>query len=167
MKTLSVLKKIINFYFYFLLIGFLALTIVAPILFKLEKFNTLHFIDYYDISSLGFGSFMIMISVSAVLYYYFLRAIYLLKNSLNDLSKGNYFSEVVISNFKEMGKAFLVCGIGFPLLEFFLRLFLISDIKLGINNALILFSIVGLFFMFLSEAFAKARKAQQENDLTI
>jgi hypothetical protein len=42
-----------------------------------------------------------------------------------------------------------------------------NDIRIGIDNTLVLLSFMGLFFMFLSEVFAKARKTEQENNLTI
>ncbi|NMH87424.1 DUF2975 domain-containing protein [Flavivirga algicola] len=167
MKTISTLKKLIDFYFYFLALGFIIWIIVIPIMFKTGKFNTLDFLDDHDISNLSFGRFMMMILVGAILYYYFLKAIYLLKKSLNDLCNGNYFSELVISNFNEIGKSFLICGIGAAVFKFILRLVFLSDIKLGIDNFLIISIIIGLFFMFLSEVFIKARKAQQENNLTI
>lgn len=167
MKTLPILKKLINIYFYILVLGLIMLFIVVPIQFSKGKFTTLDFLDNYDISNMNFGKFLAMLLIAGILYFQFVKAIYLLKNSLKDLSRGNYFSETVIDNFKKTGTLFLTCGIGIWFYKFVLRLILISDIRIGIDNTLMLLSIIGLFFMFLSEAFAKARNTEEENKLTI
>ena len=167
MKTIDILKKLITIYFYLQVLGFVVLAIVVPILFSLGKFNTLEFLDNHDISNLSFGRFMSMLLVALILAYQYVKAIYLLKNSLSDLSNGNYFSELVINNFKIIGKLFLICGVGAWLYKIVLRLAFMSDVRIGIDNILVLLTIMGLFFMFLSEVFAKARKTEQENDLTI
>lgn len=96
-----------------------------------------------------------------------MKTINTLKKCLPDLSNGNYFSDLVIRNFKIIGKLFLICGIGAWLSKIVLRLAFMSDVRIGIDNILVLLTIMGLFFMFLSEVFAKAKKTEQENELTI
>ena len=167
MKTINTFKKIITVYFYLMAICNAILFMVLPILFLQGKFTKLEYLDNYDISDLSFGQFLLMLLVAAFLQYQYIKAIYFLKNSLTDLSTGNYFSELVIVNFKKIGKLFLICGVGGWLFKIILRLAFMSDIKVGVDHTLILLTIIGLFFMFLSEVFAKARRAEQENKLSI
>ncbi|WP_345166421.1 DUF2975 domain-containing protein [Algibacter aquimarinus] len=166
MKTLKTLKKLIKFYYYFLLTGFI-IFIILPILFTNGMVKSFNLVEGYDFNRLELFEFSLIILVLVCIYYLFVRAIYLLKSTLKDLSEGNYFSELVITNFKTIGKLILACGISFSLYRFILRLLLLSEIKPGIDNGLIVSIILGLFFMFLSEVFAKARKTKEENDLTI
>ena len=166
MKTLETLKKLINFYYYFLVLGFVFFTLL-PILFWFGKIKSLDLIKGYDFNNLNLLELFVITFVLICIYFFFVKAIYLLKGTLKDLSEGNYFSELVINNFKIIGKYVLISGISFSVFRFILRLILLSDIKIGIDNTLIISIIIGLFFMFLSEAFAKARQVKQENDLTI
>lgn len=175
MKTISILKKLITFYFYLCLIGFLILFLGLsfrffsgrPNLFFQDEPITLNFMDNFDLGTLSPGYFMITIAIGAYIGFQFIKALYLFKKSLNDLSQGKYFTELVTTNFKKIGKAFLICGFSFWGFKIILRIALLNDIKLGIDNTLVLLSILGLFFLFLSEAFSKARETKQENDLTI
>jgi len=167
MKTISALRKLINFYFYLLTLGFIIVTIILPVLFYQDKVDKLTIFDELDFSNLHLGEFLIIMFFVAIIYFQFIKAIYLLKKCLNDLSNGKYFSELVITNFNKIGKLFLFCGIGFSVLKFVLRILLLNDIKIGLDNSLIFSIIVGLFFMFLSEAFKKAGNLEEENELTI
>ncbi len=167
MKAINTFKKIITVYFFLLAAGNAVLFVLLPILFAQGKFTTLEHFDGFDISSLSMGRFLSMLLVAAFLQFQYIKAIYFLKNSLTDLSTGNYFSELVINNFKKVGNSFLICGIGFWAFKIVVRIALMSDIKIGIDHALVLLTIIGLFFLFLSEVFAKARKTEQENKLTI
>lgn len=167
MKTLSIFKKLINFYYYLSIVGFIAGVIALPILFHYDKIKKIDFIENYDISDLSIGGFLVMLIIALFFYYQFIKAIHLFRNCFKDLCNGNYFSGLVISNFKKIGIAFLIGGIGLSVYKFILRLLLVNDIKLGINNLLLLSLIFGLFFMFLSEVFAKAKLTKEENDLTI
>ncbi len=167
MKTVIILKKLIGVYYYLLLLGFICMVVVIPFLFRNGEIVDLNIIEGYGLSRMNTWKWMGILFVVASIYALFVRAIYLLKGSLNDLSSGNYFSELVIKNFNRIGKLFLICGIGFSAFRFALRLVLLRDIKLGMDNVLMLSVIIGLFFMFLSEVFAKAGRVQEENDLTI
>ena len=167
MNTIELLKKLINIYYYLLLIGFVGIVIFMPILFKNGKVNNLNILEGYNASDISMTQLITFLLVPAIIFVLFIRAVYLLKETLKDLAQGDYFSELVINNFKNIGKLILICGISYWVYEFVLRLLLLSDVKLGLNYSLITPIIIGLFFMFLSEVFAKARKTEEENNLTI
>ncbi len=175
MKNISILKKIITVYYYFAIFGFLVVTIGFPIVFGIKK-NKVNLeeplkLTLFDMtldgSEMSLGAFIAMIIIAAVILFQFLRGIHLFKKSLQDLSNGNYFSELVVNNFKKIGHCFLLFGFGQWLFKIVVQLIVENDLNLGIDNTLFLSLILGLFFLFLSEAFAKAKKAKQENDLTI
>lgn len=167
MKSISTLNKLIHIYYYLLIVLFLFTVIVLPILFGLGKINSLNVNGEYDVADLSLIHFLMIIFFNAAIFVLFLKAIFLLKNTLPDLTSGNFFSELVIQNFKKIGKLILITGVSYSVLNFFLRIIILSDVKLGINNSLIVSILIGLFFMFLSEVFAKANETKQENDLTI
>lgn len=175
MKSISLLKKMITFYFYLGIFGLLFVIIGFPILFSYKKQNIdlskpfkLKFMDMnIDISDWSFSTFIIVIFIGAIILFQFLKAVYYFKKSLNDLANGNFFSQLVITNLKKIGKCFLVFAIGQWLYKIAIQIIIIQDLKLGIDNTLFLFTILGLFFLFLSDAFAKAKETKQENDLTI
>ncbi len=175
MKTISILKKIITVYYYFAVFGFLFLTIGFPIIFGIKKNEVsleepleLTLMDMkIDGSEMSLGAFIIMVIIAAIILFQFLRGIHLFKKSLQDLSNGNYFSALVVNNFKKIGQCFLLFGFGQWLFKIVVQLIVTNDLNLGIDNTLFLSSILGLFFLFLSEAFGKARVTKQENDLTI
>lgn len=167
MKILAILKKLITFYFYITLLGFLFLLIGVPIMYYKEFALPITSMQDYNVSNLSTGKFIAIYIVTGLIFFQFLKALYLFNNSLKDLSTGKYFSELVIDNFKKMGAAFLICGVSFWLFEVILRFTLINDLRIGVHDGFLLLSILGLFFLFLSEVFAKARITKQENDLTI
>ncbi len=121
-------------------------------------------LDYSSMSNLNI---VITIVVAIVLYFFFFQSIYYLKSSINDLESGNYFSLLVIKNFKKTGILFLILSISEFFGKIIFSLLLNSEIKLEFDSSIFVFFIMGLFLMFLSEVFNKARNIQQENELTI
>jgi hypothetical protein len=167
MKTISILKKLIKFYYYFLVLAFGALAIVVPIQYRNGKPNNLSLVGDYNLYDLSFWKFSIILLVFLALLSLYIRAVFLLKKCLNDLSNSNYFSILVTTSFKKAGKFFIISGICFSVFKFVLGLILTNNIKLVADNTLILPLIMGLFLMFLSEVFVKAKKTEEENNLTI
>ncbi|WP_136482073.1 DUF2975 domain-containing protein [Cognatitamlana onchidii] len=167
MKTIEVLRKLINMYYYLLLFVLIGIVIFISIMIQQGEVADLKIIEDYDVSNISTLKFLALISVPTTIYILFVRAVYLLKETLKDLSEGNYFSELIIKNFKMIGRLILICGVSYAVYKFLARLVMLGDIRLGIDFSLITPIVVGLFFMFLSEVFAKARLAEQENNLTI
>jgi len=175
MKNISLLKKLVAFYFYFGVFGLLFLMVGFPIIFSRKKDNIsldepleLKFMDMnMDVSNMHLGQFIAIIVIGVAILFPLLNGIFLFKKSLTDLSSGNYFSDLVVSNFKKIGQCFLIFGVGQWVYKLVMKLIVLQDLSLGIDNTLFLSLILGLFFLFLSEAFGKARATKQENDLTI
>ena len=168
MKTINILKTLINIYYYLMIIAFVAGVITIPLLLFTDQPYTMSLFDrQIDIGQLSSGkSILIVLVLGTVLYFYF-RAIQLMRNTVKKLAEGHYFSERVIVNFKKMGTLFLICGIGFSVVNIILKLLLENRLSVGLDSSLFLFVITGLFFLFLSEVFKVAKDAKEENDLTV
>jgi len=168
MKAITILKKLITIYYYLMLAAFVLGVIILPILLFTNQSSEISFLGTkIDIGALSLYKGLAISALFVILYYFYVKAIYLIKMSLNDLASGNYFSETVINNFKKIGKLFLICGVGEVLAKIIIGLFIDSKIGLEADSSFFLFLIMGLLFMFLSEVFLKARGLQDENELTI
>ncbi|WP_299212433.1 DUF2975 domain-containing protein, partial [uncultured Dokdonia sp.] len=64
-------------------------------------------------------------------------------------------------------KLFIMIGIGATVAKMVITLLLESQIGFSLDSTLFVFIILGLFFLFLSEAFEKASQLKKENELTI
>ena len=80
---------------------------------------------------------------------------------LNELSKDNFFTENAVKNFKILGFGLIAFGTIHLAIDLFT-----SSQRFDLTPPLI-FIITGLIFIFLKEIFAKGKKIQEENDLTI
>ncbi len=168
MKAITILKKLITIYYYLMLVAFVLGVIIVPILLFTNQSAEISFLGTkIDIGALSLYKGLAISALFVILYYFYVKAIYLIKMSLNDLGSGHYFSKTVIDNFKKIGKLFLICGVGEVLSKLIIGLFIDSKIGLEVNSSFFLFLIMGLLFMFLSEVFLKARGLKDENDLTI
>lgn len=169
MKTISILKKLINVYYYLMLISLAASVIGIGTFFltRNSEMNPKILGIHVDFNQLTYSKIMIVIAIIVVLYYVYIKAINLLRKSLDDLSSGNYFSDLVINNFNKIGKLFLISSVIEFLGKIVFGILLKQKFTLGLDSSIFLFLIMGLFFLFLSEVFAKAKRIKQENDLTI
>ncbi len=169
MKTISILKNFINVYYYLVLFIFITSVFAFSRSFFTQNTEMISEVleMSIDLNQLNFNERMIVLSVILVVYFMYTRAVFLLKSSLGDLPSGNYFSKLVINNFNKIGKLFLIsCTVEF-IGRIVLRVIMKKKIGIESDSSVFLFLIMGLFFLFLSEVFAKAGSIKQENDLTI
>ncbi|MFI1772829.1 DUF2975 domain-containing protein [Thalassobellus citreus] len=167
MKSISILKKLINIYYYLLVLILVAGALSFPLLFFKKKYEV-KFIGYLiDLNSLNYVNVCIIFILIITLWGLYFLAIKRLRKSVQDLSTGHYFSQLVVTNFKKSGILFLISGAGEFIAKIILSVILKNEFKLSLDTSTILFVIMGLFLMFLSEVFQKARELKQENDLTI
>lgn len=168
MKSLSILKTLIHIYYYLMLVAFAIGLITAPILLFTQK--------KYEISFLGdaiiltnvpvWRSIVALLLIASIFFLYF-TSIQLIKKSVDRISKGSYFTNYITGNFKKIGKLFIIVGVGTTLVKTIISLLLKSEIGFSLDSTLFIFIILGLFFLFLSEAFEKANQLKEENKLTI
>ena len=88
---------------------------------------------------------------------------------LNEIEKGNYFSDTNINYFKKIGNIFISYTISVLVLRFLLAVIdkstfnFISEFKEEFTFLIP----CGLAFYILAEVFKRAKKAEEENELTI
>lgn len=167
MKTILLLKKLINFYYYLLLFLLLFIVVILPVLFATDKIEAIIDIEGFDLSNLSALQIALLLISSTIIYLLYICAIYFLKESLEDLSNENYFSEKVIKSFNTSGILILIFGVCSTVFNFLVDLILMNELKFSLDNSFLLCTLIGLFLMFLSEVFEKGRKTKQENNLTI
>lgn len=171
MNTIKILRNIIVVAYYWLLLNFIfeAKAVIDVTFFKIGKSmsNVKIIGEYFDLSDTSGMNIFVTGIIAMSLFALILRAVFLLKGSMNDLSSGNYFSKKVIRHFKSVGILFIISGVAEIIGLLVINILLLNRLKTNIDYSVILFIIIGLFFIFLSEVFNKARNIQQENELTI
>ncbi|MFC4635155.1 DUF2975 domain-containing protein [Dokdonia ponticola] len=168
MKSLSFLKTLINIYYYLMLLAFAIGLITAPILLFTQKKYDISFLGTtINLTDITLWKSSIALVLIAIIFFLYFRSIHLIKNSVDHISKGAYFTEYIIGNFKKIGKLFIGVGIGATAVKMVITLLLESQIGFSLDSTLFIFIILGLFFLFLSEAFEKASQLKEENELTI
>ena len=121
----------------------------------------------------GFGVkalfFMIVFFAHFLLFF---AGFYQLRKFAGQLLKKKLFSSEVIKSTKKAGQFFTACGLG-SLVFIGINSLLTNEGKISItfgisNFSMLLFLlIVGVLFLLLSDAFARALKLKEENDLTV
>ncbi|WP_405203407.1 hypothetical protein [Dokdonia sp. LLG6352-1] len=168
MKNLAILRKLISLYYYLMVILFAIGLITIPFLLYLGKKTEVSFFgDQININSLSSTKTAIVLFLIGSLYLLYFLSIRLIKNTVDILATGVYFTQKVICNFKKAGNYFIAIGIGATIVKIIVDLLVLSELKINIDGGMLVFILFGLFFMFLSEAFAKAQTINEENNLTI
>ncbi len=167
MKAINILKRLINIYYYLLVLVIIVGILTIPLLILKKKYIVKFLGEEVDLNTLSSLNMVIVLILVATLWFLYFKAIKLLKHSVHELSEGHYFSKLAIGNFKTIGILFLICGLGEIFAKIILNLILKNSFRLGIDSSVVTFLIMGLFFMFLSEVFLKGSQLEEENELTI
>lgn len=168
MKSLSILKTLIHIYYYLMLLAFAIGLVTAPILLFTQKKYEISFLgDTIGLTGITLWKSIIALLLIGTIFFLYFKAIHLIKKSVDHISKGAYFTNYMTANFKKIGRLFIVIGIGATTVKTLIMLLLESKIGFNLDTSLFIFIILGLFFLFLSEAFEKASQLKKENELTI
>ena len=121
----------------------------------------------------GFGSGALLFTICFfILFLLFFAGFFQLRKFAGQLLKKKLFSLEVIKSTKKIGQFFTACGLG-SLIFVGINSLLTNEgtvsITFGISNfsMLLFLLIVGVLFLLLSDAFARALKLKEENDLTV
>ncbi len=168
MKSLSILKTLIHIYYYSMLIAFGLGLIITPILLFTRKKHEISFLgDTIILTGVTTWKSIVILALIGSIFFVYFRSIQLIKKSVDHISTGTYFTAHIADNFKRIGNLFMVVGIGTTLVKTIIPLILKHKIGIRLDTSLFIFIILGLFFLFLSEAFEKANQLNEENKLTI
>ena len=170
MKSILIIKKAINIFYYLFIMAFAVEAIKFMYYLFLGNFDKLKplFIDdainYTDTS----GILTVVSNIIGLgLIYLFVLIAENLRLSTFELEQQNYFNDVVINSFKKAGSLLLIFAAIKFVSKFIFPVLLNTSFKLSSGHFPIFYVLIGLFFVFLSEVFKKAKTATQENDLTI
>jgi hypothetical protein len=167
MKKLIILKSLIDFIWIIICIPSLLLLVFCAIYIFVEpeSLNLVFDIDKQNTSAIAVQIFGLLFIVLAFGTIY---CVYLFRKTLRYFQKVKPFHSDVINNFYRIG--YLLSGIGLlsSILFFVSRLFFKSEFKINLGlSPYIMLICLGLFFMVLSEVFKVAKRAKEENELTI
>lgn len=170
MRKIYILRAILEFMLYFLLVGGVALLIITPFILTDSDWDIPIKINGVVSSSFDSVYSKIGLVVSVLSYFLFVYAIYLLKKTVNLFIKGKVFDNQVISNLSSIGKIFIIVTLIINTVEFIFKVTTTQKATLMINSGFdsFLFVIsIGLFFIIISEVFKIAKNMKDENELTI
>lgn len=167
MRKIHILKAIVDFIWIISTPLIIVLIILIPGIFIFDMAEFGIKINHIPLNT-GDIKYKILIAFLSVSYLLTIYSLFLFRKSLRFFLKVKVFDEFVITSFSKIGVLLCISG-AINLIVAFISNSLVSDklsVTLGINPHLIIICF-GLFFMILSEVFTIAKKAKQENDLTI
>jgi hypothetical protein len=169
MKKLIILKSLIDFIWIIICIPSLLLLVFCAIYIFVEP-ESLNLVFDIDIDKQNTSAIAVQIFglLFIVLAFGTIYCVYLFRKTLRYFQKVKPFHSDVINNFYRLG--YLLSGIGLlsSILLFVAHLFFKSEFKINLGlSPYIMLICLGLFFMVLSEVFKVAKRAKEENELTI
>lgn len=168
MKKLNILKAIIDF------IWIIAVPITAPLIIFFSVFILIRGDIDIDYGVLGFSTNLsslyarLLIVILCLCLLLMIYSLHLFKKVLRYFKQIKIFDDFVIQSFHKIGILLVASGTVSLLIGFFGKLFFESRLEVSLSFYPYLLIVgLGLFFQILSEIFTIAKKAKQENDLTI
>ncbi len=186
MKTIQILKGLINLLYYFLIaIIFLAVIYLFAIIFfsdSLPFFLQGHKM-LFNLSFFNWKMFLSPLSIG-INFILFVLAVYYLKKCIKPIQVNDFYNVIVYKNLKKSGRIFILIGliaiiikmVGAIYMHSIMSnviqgsaslLFILSSVVSTIDITSIFLIIMGLFLLVFSSSFENAKKLQLENDLTI
>ena len=170
MKKLHLLKTLVDLFWFFAVLGSVALIVFVPLfLFDDELVDIPMKINGERLTVMNFTSKLILAGY-VVAYGFFIYGIFLFRKVLNHFSKREIFHENVIVLFDKIGKLFLAATIMSFIVYVSYQSYVKNKVSFGIEvgaDSFLLAASLGLFFMVLSEVFAIGKNIKEENELTI
>lgn len=182
MKTIQILRTLINVIYYTLISVFIFGTIFLLLIFFFPEYLPAIFKSY---STLFYSMFSWKIYldplITVINYVLLIVAMFFIKKGISFFLKSDFYNEKVISNLKKAGNIFIFIGISTILIKFYTVLYMQNIIQIRtpflfktyslisatIDLKSIISIIIGLFFLLFSQIFKNASILKQENDLTI
>lgn len=187
MKTISLLKNIINILFWGMIVFSIILFVLILLLFFLPESLPMIFQGYTMLFNSDYFSWHILIVPLsyAIGFILFIVSIYYLKKCIRPFEAHQFYSKAVIDNLKKSGRLFIIIALGTSFMRIFAAFVFTSyanasvigaDFGTGHRFAALLSAIgsinfflliVGLFLLVFSRAFENGKLLKEENDLTI
>jgi len=187
MKTIQLLRTLINILFFTLIAVFSIGFIFTLILFFSPDSLPLPLRGFSMLFNNNFFSWQMYLVplITGINYILFIISIFYLKKSVSSFIASDYYSEKATTNLKKAGNIFIFIGASTIFIQLFAVLYvqnlthniiqmktnifirIINTAAASIDLKSILAIIIGLFFLLFTKIFEHSRKLEQENDLTI
>lgn len=170
MRKIFILRSILHFMVFFMVLGAIGLVIFVPIVLFVPDADIPVKIKGVSVELNDVGAKIILV-ISTIAYLLYVYSIYLLKKTVNLFISKNIFAPEVIRNLKNIGKLFIIVALMLSVPLFVYQVVFTRHIDFELTSYYsdsMLFNIaIGLFFMILSEVFKMAKNFKEENELTI
>ncbi|WP_299884558.1 DUF2975 domain-containing protein [uncultured Lacinutrix sp.] len=169
MKTIKLLKKLIDVFFVLLLLSLFIYIVVGILYFGFSDLLPEGAIEVQDFIVKD-KAMSIFFTILAIAFGFFVKGVFHLRKTIPLLLTGDYFSETITKHFRACGIIFIYVGLTALLVHLISQWYLNSIIWIRIDTQIYMFLfliIIGLFFKLFSIVFSKARDLKQENELTI
>ena len=170
MKSLNLLKTLIDLFLIFSVLGGLSVLIIVPMKLINPDFDIPISIKGVEVVGNDWLS-LVVIVLSAIGAFFFIYAIFLIRKVIHCFLKNEVFTDIVIGHFKLIGKCVIASAVLTSVPMFFYNM--IQRNNLGIEftgggfDSLLLSTSLGLLFIVIGEIFQKAKNLQEENELTV
>ncbi|QXP63515.1 DUF2975 domain-containing protein [Polaribacter sp. R2A056_3_33] len=186
MKTIQILRTLINILFYTLITVFSIGFVFYLFLFLFPELLPAPLGGFSMLFSSMFSWKMYIAPLSSVVNFVLLIvAIFYLRKCISSFLNSDFYNEDVTTNFKKAGNLFIFIGVSTIIIQLFAILYfqnlaenmiqMKTNFLITLSNILaatidlksVISIIIGLFFLLFSKIFENARVLKQENDLTI
>jgi len=170
MKSLNLLKTLIELFLFFSVLGGLAVIVVVPLKLINPELDIPISIKGVEVTGGDWLSLLVII-LAAIGAAFFIYAIFMLRKVLQLFLQNEIFTDTVISHFKVIGRCIITSGVLTSVPMFFYNM--IQRNNLGIEftsggfDSLLLSVSLGLLFIVIGEIFQMAKNLQEENELTV
>jgi hypothetical protein len=170
MKKLQILKAVLDFFWFFSLIGGLGILLFLVFCLFGSTIDIPILINGHEIAPDNLSSILIIV-VDVFTGLLFLFSVYLLRKVVEHFQKRDIFNPKVIKYFNLIGKLIICSSLISNLSQFIFDMVNHDHIELSLSfgsyDSFLISISLGLFFMVISEIFKIAASMKEENELTI
>ena len=168
MKKLNILKTLVDILWLISCIPLIPLTLFFGVymFFDEDVLKLFNVLDEDIIITPWYLKTLVLLIIVLVLISIY--SFFLFRKTLRYFQQHRPFDNFVIETYNKIGNLLMISGISGSVLNFGFHLSFKNSVKLNFGISPYIFVIcLGLFFMVLSETFKVAKKAKEENELTI
>lgn len=170
MRQLNILKAVLDLFWFFSIIGVIALVLFLPFYLFGSVIDIPIKIKGQEITTNNLFS-KIIVFVNVVSGLLFIFSIYLLRKVVGLFQKRDIFNDQVVRFFNLIGQLIIASSL-ISNVSLFIYKFIVKDhadltLDLGSYDSFLISISLGLFFIVISAVFKIATKMKEENELTI
>ena len=170
MKSLGLLKTLLDLFLFITVFCAIAVIVAVPIKLMNPQMKLPVSIDGVKVIGTDWLS-IVFVVLTAIAAFFFVYAIFLLRQVIVLFSKREIFSDNVIRKFRIIGKCIVAAGLFRPVSMFFYDMFQNNNAEIqfgsGGFDSLLLSVSLGLLFIVIGEIFQHAKNLKEENELTV